>query len=247
MAFITGTTMKVLINQFDMSGYFRTINPTMERGMYDTTAFGVLQKQFVPGFTGGTIDGETLWEDPVVGTPSAPGNVFYTIDQTTTPVLVSVAPEGLTPGKRLYMLRAQKATHTVAAKIDDLVLGTANFQANDGMDVAGVSLHTLQAETSFPFTGTDVDNGILTSNGGVAFLHVTAIAGGAPALTFKVQHSPDGSSWADLVTTFASVTTATFDRVLVAIGTLVNRHLRVTITNTGTTTSVTFVAGFARR
>jgi|SRR5215831_1748382 len=247
MAFVTGTTMKILVNQFDMSGYFRTMNPTMDRGMYDTTAFGVTQKQSIPGFTNGSVEGETLWEDAVVGTPSAPGNVLYTIDQSTTPVLVSVAPEGLALGKRLYMIRAQKATHSVTAKIDDLIFGTANFQSNDGMDVNGVSLHPLQAETSFPFTGSDVDNLVLTSNGGVAFLHVTAIAGASPNLTFKVQHSSDGSTWVDLVTTFAAVTTTTFDRVLVPTGTVVNRHLRVTIANTGTTTSVTFVAGFARR
>jgi len=250
MAFITGTTMKILINQFDMTGYFKSVNPTLERGMYDTTAFGILQKQFVPGFAGGSIQGETLWEDAVLATLSAPGNVFYTIDQSSTPVLVSVAPQGLAPGNRLYMLRSQKAVHTVASKIDDLILGSATFQSNDGMDVGGVSLHTLQAETSFPFTGTAVDNGVLTSNGGPGFLHVTAIAGASPNLTFKIQHSSDNSTWVDLLT-FIPITVVDsangFDRQLAPVGTTVNRYLRVTIANSGTTTSVTFVAGFARR
>src|SRR5690349_17710363 len=127
--FVTGVTMKVLVNQYDMSSYFRSLDAAMNRELYDTTAFGSTQKTSVPGFTLGTFTGETLWEDPVVGTPAAPGNVFYEIEQSTTPPIVSVAPEGLAVGKRLWMIRGQKSTHTVKSTIDSLSVGNATFQS----------------------------------------------------------------------------------------------------------------------
>jgi len=246
MAFITGVTMKVLVNQYDMSSYFRSLNAAMNRDLYDTTAFGSTQKTAVPGFTVGTFEGEILWEDPIVGTPAAPGNVFYEIEQSSIPPIVSVAPEGLAAGKRLWMIRGQKSTHTLKSTIDSLNVGNATFQSNDGFDVSGVSLHDLTAETSFPVTGTSVDNAAGTANGGVGFLHVTAIAGASPNLTFKIQHSTNNSTWADLIT-FTAVTAVASERILVAAGTTVNRYLRATVANTGTTSSVNFVAGFARR
>ena len=243
MALITGVSMKVLINQYDLSGYFRSVNPSMSRGMYDTTTFGSTQHQSTPGFTTGTIEIEGFYEDPI--TADAPDNVFAAIEGASTPPIVSILPEGWAVNKRAYMIRANESNHTVNAVIDDIIKNNASFQSNDGYDI-GLSLHGLIAETSYPVTGTSVDNSAASSNGGIAFLHVSAIAGAAPSITFKVQHSSDNAIWADLVT-FTAVTTAGAQRVLVAAGTTVNRYLRMTATNGGTTSSVTGAVLFARR
>lgn len=243
MALVTGVTMKVVINQYDLSGFFRSINPSLTRGMYDTTAFGSTQHQSIPGFRTGTIEIEGFYEDPA--TASAPDNVFAAIEAAATPPLVSVLPEGWAIGKRSYMIQANESNHTVSAVIDDLVKNNATFQSTDGYDI-GVSLHGLTAEAGFPVTGASVDNGAATSNGGVAFVQTSAIAGAGPNIVVKVQHSTNDSTWADLVT-FTAITATGFQRVLVAAGTTVNRYLRATMTQGGTTTSITSLVGFARR
>jgi hypothetical protein len=77
-------------------------------------------------------------------------------------------------------------------------------------------------------------------------VHTTAIAGAAPSVVWKIQHSTDNSTWADLVT-FAASTAVGFERVEVAAGTTVNRYLRAIRTFGGTTTSITSAVAFARR
>jgi hypothetical protein len=94
--------------------------------------------------------------------------------------------------------------------------------------------------------GTSRDNGASTSDGGVAQLHVTANTMNNNTV-FKVQHSADNSTWADLATfTTVATTVTTSERVTVAAGTTVNRYLRATHTASGTG-SITFITAFARR
>lgn len=244
MAVQTGVTLKVLINQFDVTGYFRKMDLNGQTSMYDSTVFGSTSKAFIPGLRSGTISVEGLFED--IGTLNAPDNVFAAIEASATVPLVSIAPVGLTLGNRVYLLQAHENKHDIGAQIDALILNKADFTDNDGYDF-GVSLHALSAETSLPYTGTATDNGAATSNGGVAFLHVSAIAGASPNAVIKIQHAAV-STYADLVT-FSAVTALTngFQRVVVALGTTVNRNLRATITEGGTTSSITPSISFARR
>jgi hypothetical protein len=105
----------------------------------------------------------------------------------------------------------------------------------------------VSVSTATTTNGTNVDNTAPSTNGGVAHLHVTANTRNG-ATTFKVQHSTDNSTWVDLVT-FTSVTAATTgaQRVEVASGTTVQRHLRAQATTAGTTGSITYTVSFARR
>lgn len=244
MAIQTGVTMKILVNQYDLTGYFRKMDLDAQVSMHDTTVFGSTSKAFIPGLRGGTIALEGLFEEAV--TANAPDNVFAAIEATATVPIVSIAPAGLALGNRVYLLQAHENKHDIGAQVDALIMNSAEFTDNDGYDF-GVSLHALSAETSLPYTGTAVDNLAATTNGGVGFLHITAIAGGAPNVVVKIQHAAV-ATYADLVT-FTAVTSLAngFQRVVVPVGTTVNRNLRVTVTEGGTTSSVTFQASFARR
>jgi NAD/NADP transhydrogenase alpha subunit len=63
-----------------------------------------------------------------------------------------------------------------------------------------------------------------------------------------VQHSVNGSVWADLVTFAQVTTTPTKERVVVAAGTTVNRYLRGNWTKGGAgSPSYVFCVGFGRR
>jgi hypothetical protein len=143
-----------------------------------------------------------------------------------------------------YFENSQTAFQFVITDLEKLTFqGEASEDAID----FGVSLHVNQAETSLTFTGTAVDNAAQTTNGGVFVVHVTAIAGASPNVVFKVQHSTDNSTWVDLATVSAVTAANSARRVEVAAGTTVRRYLRVVATEGGTTTSITFVAAFARR
>lgn len=244
MSVLTGVTLKILLNQYDITGYFRSLGINGQRSMYDTTVFGSTAKTSIPGLKAGTVSLEGLFED--TATLDAPDTVFKDIESAATVPLVSVFPEGWALGKRAYLLQAHENNHNIGAQIDALVMNSAEFTDNDGYDF-GLSLHALTAETVLPFTGTATDNLALTSNGGVGFLHTTAIAGAAPNAVIKIQHAAV-ATYADLVTFSAVTSLATgFQRVLVAAGTTVNRNLRATITEGGTTTSITSAISFARR
>lgn len=244
MSFLTGVTLKILLNQYDITGYFRSLGINAERSMYDTTVFGSTAKSSIPGLKSGTVSLEGLFES--TATLDAPDTVFKDIESASTVPLVSVYPEGWALGNRVYLLQAHENNHTIGAQVDALIMNSAEFTDNDGYD-PGVSLHALTAETSLPFTGTAVDNLAATTNGGVGFLHTTAIAGASPNAVIKIQHAAV-STYADLITFSAVTSLATgFQRVVVAQGTTVNRNLRATITEGGTTSSVTSAISFARR
>jgi hypothetical protein len=157
------------------------------------------------------------------------------------------APHSFAAGNLTCSLLSEEVEFNPVNVVEDLIKITMKAEAvKDAVDY-GVSLHPITAETAFPFTGADVDNTVATSNGGVASVHVFAIAGAGPNVVYKVQHSTNGSVWTDLVT-FTAITAANqSQRIEVAAGTTVNRHLRTTITNGGTTTSVTGLVSFARR
>lgn len=242
MAVVTGVTMRVLINGYDLSGYFRSMGLDNQTSMYDTTVFGSTSKAFIPGLKSGTVDVGGLFEQ--ITTVNAPDNIFAAIEAAATVPLVSVAPAGLALGSRVYLLQAHENKHDIGAEIDALISNSASFTDNDGYDF-GVSLHDLTPETVLPFTGAASDNLASTANGGVGFLHVTAMAGGAPNVIVKIRHAAV-ATYADLVT-FVASTGVSSQRIVIAPGTTVNRNLRVEVAENGTTTSTTFQCSFARR
>jgi hypothetical protein len=134
-------------------------------------------------------------------------------------------------------------SYEVSSPVADVVATSFEGQTTDRID-RGISLCDLAAVTATG-NGTAQDNSASTSNGGAATLHVTANTRNGNT-TFKVQHSADNSTWADLITfSVVGSTTVTSERST-ASGT-VNRYVRVQHTCAGSTGSITYHANFARR
>jgi hypothetical protein len=158
---------------------------------------------------------------------------------------VTFAVNGTSVGSRVAILQAKTTSYEVSAPVGDVVSVSYDAQADGGIDY-GVSLVALGAVTATT-NGTAVDNAVSSANGGMAQLHVTANSWSAGA-TFKVQHSADNSTWADLATfTVVATTVTTSERVAVAAGTTVNRYLRGQVTLASGTGSITYQISFARR
>jgi hypothetical protein len=159
--------------------------------------------------------------------------------------VITVSVSGsLAIGTRVLSTGGKLTSYEVSAPVGDVVAANAEFQADGGISSA-ISLRDLSAATATTLSASH-DSASSSANGGFGTLHVTANSMNGNCV-FKVQHSADNSTWADLVT-FSTVATTvvTAERVSVATGTTVNRYIRATLT-TAATGSVTYHINFARR
>jgi hypothetical protein len=238
-----GASAQLMLDGFDLTSYFRQFSVDMNKDVLDASVFGVGSRSKLVGLKHASMSGEAFGDTTAtVGS----WDVLTSRFPSGTAGTYAFGPQGFALGSQVFSIYSEAIKFNVQAVVDDLLrLSTAAEARANAVD-SGVSLHTLSAETAFPFTGTAVDNLALTTNGGVATLHVSAIAGASPNVVYKVQHAAV-STYADLVT-FTAVTAAnSFQRVEVAAGTTVNRNLRILITDGGTTSSVTGLVTFARR
>lgn len=236
-----GKNTKVYFGPADITTFFNqgSVSNTVDMG--DTTTFGSSAKTYVPGHRDSKASLSGLFD----GTAAAIDDILNTALGTEDRVFTYM-PEGGVLGRRAYCGHVQAASYEVASPVSDVVSTSAEFQGDGGI-FSGVALavDTVVA-TATTTNGTNVDNGALTSNGGIGTLHVTANTRSA-ATTVKVQHSVDNSVWVDLVSfTSPGISTTTAEKVEVAAGTTVNRHLRAQTVTTGTG-SITYTIAFARR
>jgi len=154
----------------------------------------------------------------------------------------TILPAGNTVNNMAFMAVSDLASFMTDVVVTDTTPITIEGQPDDGVDI-GFLLHALAAETA-DGNGTGLDNTTSSAAGAVANLHVTAYSG-FTSVVFKVQHSTDNSSWADLIT-FTTVTGVTQERVKTTSSTTVNRYLRSFWDVTGAG-SATFAIAAARR
>lgn len=244
MAVALGQSAQLMIDEFNMHQFARSFQVDPNIDMHDSSVLGTTSRSKTTGLKHATASGEFFYDDTAT---SGSYDVLKARYGSATPSIVTFAPQGLAVGSRTLQLYTHQLGFNPQQVVDDLIRLNISFEsAEDAVDF-GVSLHALGAETGTA-NGTSVDNATSSANGGVAHLHVTAIAGAAPSVVIKVQHSTDDSAWGDLTgAAFTAATAATKQRLEVAAGTTVNRYLRGVATFGGTTTSITFQLSFARR
>jgi hypothetical protein len=164
--------------------------------------------------------------------------------------LVAYGIEGNVAGKAFTGFSgAMQSNYKRQASSGELHKASSAMTGNGIVD-EGVILHPLAQETTT--TGntegaSSVDNGVSSPNGGAAHLHVTQLTlGGFTNAAWKVRHSADDITYADLVS-FTVATAAPFAERKTVAGT-VNRHLASSwaFTGAGAGQSVTAMVGFSR-
>lgn len=241
MAFIHGKDTQVIHGAYALTAFLNDGSVSSDVETAETTAFGSSAKTYLTGLKDGTISASGMFD----GSADAVDQVLTASIGSDTLAPVTLGVNGTTLGNRVAILQAKTTSYEVSSPVGDVVSVSYDAQADGGIDY-GVSLAALGSVSSTT-NGTAVDNSASTTNGGMAQLHVTANSWSANA-TFKVQHSADNSTWADLAT-FAVVATTvtTSERVAVAAGTTVNRYLRAQVTLASGTGSITYQISFARR
>ena len=240
-----GKNTIVFVSKYDVSEYFNSSTTTNEVDTPETTTFGSTSRSYITGQKAGMVSFEGLWEGTVVGVTNTI-DVAFGDGLAGAESIITVGSEGAGIGRRAKLLLANETSYEITGAIADVVSITAEAEATGGLD-GGVLLAAQQAVTA-TVANASVDNAASSANGGVAHLHVTTNTRDG-AVTVKVQHSANNSTWADLVTfTNTTAATTTSQRVEVAAGTTVNRYLRANVSGfAGSTGSVTITVGFARR
>tara|TARA_R110000824_G_scaffold167181_1_gene343945 strand:- start:4927 stop:5673 length:747 start_codon:yes stop_codon:yes gene_type:complete len=123
----------------------------------------------------------------------------------------------------------------------DLTKVNVEYTCSGAGDENGKILQILEAKTA-DWNGATVDNAASSANGGSGYMQCTA-GTGFSAFVGKIQHSADGSTWADYITFTDSVSDPYAERIT-GTGT-VNRYLRFVGNVTGSG-SITIFAGFSR-
>ena len=239
MAFVHGKNGRLLLDDMALSGYLKGWEHSTEREMADVTIEGDGGHKFIPGLDSGSLSLDGVFDNTAAATGQ--DATLNTALGASSASVITAAPEGFALGKRVIPISARESNYAASSPVGDAVAFAASWQSEGEVDI-GVALHDLTAETATG-NGSSVDNTVSSANGGVANLHVT-VASAADSLTVKVQHSPDNSVWADLIT-FTAATTTTAERLSVA-GT-VDRYTRATRTISGTDPSFTYAVAFARR
>lgn len=247
MSFAHGSSTRALVNEKEISSEVSGWTMTHQRAMSEVSVVGQTAgsagAKFVPGLMSGSLalrgpqdDDETAGLTKEITDAIGVDNAFQ----------ATCLPDGVAIGKPAFYCVGDPTEWAIDAAVADAVGYTFSAQADESVDM-GYVIHALAAETT-DGNGAAVDRGASpltpTTRGASAVMHVTAYSGLTSA-AIKVQHSTDNSVWADLVA-FSSVTAVGFQRVSVAIGTTVNRYLRVVTDVTGTG-SVTFLVAVAPR
>ncbi len=247
MAFGHGKSASVLVGEYDLTAYLNSAEISGEVSTHNSTTFGNNSETHQPGITSGGLQLGGFF-DRTVGSGSHA--VLASALGAAAAKVATVAPEGCTLSYPCALVGANETKYDDAVKIDSLTSVAANLRATGGaggIDVRGICRHTLAA-VGATANAASVDHGAASANGGAAHLHYTASTNGGGSATVKIQHSADGSTWADLAT-FTTLLSTPYaaQRIEVAAGTTVNRYLRVAYTVAGTGVTFTFTVAFSRR
>src|SRR6266404_4406321 len=242
MSALHGSNVVLLFDGFNMTGYFREFSMEASQTVHDTTVFGQSSRTKIPGLKDGKASGAAFF-DPTATVGSYPvlkGKFTGSSPASPSIANITMGLNGLAVGGRTQMGYFNTANLTFQNVVDGLEMMSLATEAEEDSIDHGISLHALSEETSFPFSGTAVDNTAATANGGVGTVHITANAGASPSLTMIIQHSTDNSTWVTLLTFLTNGSTAhSSDRVEVAAGTTVRRYLRLRLTEFGSTDGMT--------
>jgi hypothetical protein len=243
-----GQNTRVFFDQYNLSPYLNEATATVEVEPAETSAFGTSAKTYIAGLQDGKVSASGMFDGQSV---DGVDTVLNPILGSATDSILSYFPDGYAQptggaGRRAKLAAVMAVNYEVSSPVGDLVSVSAEFQADEGVWSGHLLAAGTTVSTAVTTNGGNADNAALTSNGGVAHLHVTANAN-IGITSFKIQHSLDNSSWADLATfTNVAASTLSAQRVVVAAGTTVNRHLRVQ-SITANTGAITYTAAFARR
>lgn len=210
MAFVHGSQSRVAFDDLHLSCILDSWSMSLGAGLTDVSSFCDDGRTYIPGLADDSLSGSGHYDDVADASLDATNAGGLT--------LVTFGPAGLAVGSPAYLGSVRQSSYAIGSTVSDRVTFAVNLQA-DGQLRRGVALHAPEAETATG-NGASHDDGASSTDGLVASLHASSVTG---TLDVKVQDSPDGSTWTDLVT-FAQLSASGFEKAEVSGS--VDRYLR---------------------
>lgn len=238
MAFLHGRKTFVYIDQYNMSAYFNTASIKTPIETAETTSFADSQKKYIGGLADGTFSLGGMFD----GAAAATDIVLRGIIQPTVDSVITVVRSSLTVGSTVSTGGGILTSYDVSSPVGDVVSVSAEFQGSGGAR-SGMLLRE-GASLSASGNGTAVDNAVLTSNGGLAVLHVISNAQ-IGTTDFIVEHSTDNVTYATLAS-FTQIPASTLTKERIYFTGTVNRYVRcrVAVSSTGAVVPIISVVRF---
>lgn len=233
MAFAHGKDTALIHDSVDWQPYMAKFKSTSTIELADVTPFGEEDRSALPGIAAGEVALTGFFNGD-----AAPHTQLATARGAALGLPMSVGINGFTILNRVLFGTVREADYQIVGSVGDAVGVTAKVVSDDGWD-HGVSLHTLEAETSAGNEATHWDFGAASTTAGVACLHITAFTG--TDITVAAQHSANDADWADAVA-FTQATDVGSE-IIEDTGTI-NRYMRAEWD--GTFDTCTFQVSYAR-
>lgn len=250
MAFVFGTNTRVWMDGRQAACVINEISQEAELDEAEVTTLCSTLKDYIPGLAEVTIEMEGYFDTNTASPTTTLEALFHSKISSGEVFPITFAPDGGGDiGDGVYLMNGFIQEYTIESTVDEAAAVEATMRCSSSL-ARGRTLHvdTTARTTSGnggdtpPGTG-NVDHGASTAFGGIGVLQVSAVSGTTPALVAKIQHSSDGTTWADLIT-FSSQNSVNGEYLTVS-GT-VNRYTRALWTITGTTPSFNFHIAFKR-
>lgn len=234
---IPGRNTAFAVDKYDLSNNFNEYKFKRDANLIDATGFGQRFSYDLAGVQKSTLELKGFYT-PGQG---AVDNIVHIRFGQDSDVNIALAPNGwgTTDGvtgalNPVFMLPTVVVKYDMSTKLKDAVMIDSEFATRGAVDDG----YLLTSPTTFiTATGnnvTSLDNGAASTAGASGQLHIPTVTGTTPSGTFKIQHSPDNSTWADLFA-FTAATAATSQRFTIDPGTTINRYTRGQWTISGTT------------
>ena len=241
MAKVNGLNVRLYVEGYDLSGDANALNGMgYTNELLDVTTLDVSARKRIVGIVDGEVSVDAFF-DPA----SSRQHAVWTsnsgkLTMADQDVLVQMCAA---VGDPCVGLISKQGTYSTTRSPGSAISASATFTANASGPDFGVMLTAHDDTHSSAGSGTVVDGGAATSNGGAAYLQIFSLASGS--VTVSVQESTSsGGSYTNIVnfSTVAAAAAPASER-LVMTGT-VARYLKVT--TTGTFSDAKIAVGFTR-
>jgi hypothetical protein len=234
-----GKKTAVLFGNYNLSSYLNEASMSSSSETSETTAFGDDAKTYITSLQDATVSLSGMFEGEVNDT------TLNNALTNTSSTLVTICTTGLVAGEPCFFGVSRSNSYDISSPVADVVTVTSDLQLDGGISAGKIISGGVLVASGATANSTVNDNTASSANGIVANLHVTDNTGNG-STTFKLQHSSDNSTFADLITfTVVSAGTEASEQKS-ATGTI-NRYLRVNAVDTGTTGAITYSLAISRR
>jgi hypothetical protein len=227
-------------NGVNLAGAFTQFDAQAEREELDATVLSNTSRAYQLAFKSGMLSASGLFVYDQTNADEI-HNIMSAAFAAGSSVICDASLETLAIGGVAILLDGIVTSYGIETPLGQLITVSANLRSTTGLNFG--KWHFNSAVNNTTSNGTSIDNSASSSNGGIFHVQVQNPSGLAGSC--KIQHSTDGSTWADLGTVTLTAALLEALSLEIAAGTTVNRYTRAQPTATGG--SITFQAAFARR